>query len=328
MLQQTYSNWEYILVNNCSTDRSVEIAEHYVRLHPGRLRLEHNAVFVSQVQNYNQALRLISARSKYCKVVQADDVIFPQCLELMVDAAERDSSIGVVGAYSIEGRTVEFDGLPYPSLVVTGRSVCRMFFVEDFYVFGSATQLLIRSDLVLGRTPFYDESYVPFEDAAVVFQLLAHCSFGFVHQVLTFSRRDNTSVMKSLMALDCSIAFQLLMLREFGLVCLGPSEFQEQLRRKERAYAQVLVNGLVALRRWEFWSFHRTMLRRMRYRFGSVRVWWMLFLALCNVVLNPKNGLAVFARSLRREVRRWTGRESCLPSYSGATGTATTRRSE
>src|SRR5271167_4723106 len=75
VLRQTYCNWEYILVNNCSTDRSVEIAEHYVRLHPDRLRLEHNAVFVSQVQNYNQALRLISARSKYCKFVQADDFI-------------------------------------------------------------------------------------------------------------------------------------------------------------------------------------------------------------------------------------------------------------
>jgi len=26
---QTYQNWEYIIVNNCSTDRSLEIARRY-----------------------------------------------------------------------------------------------------------------------------------------------------------------------------------------------------------------------------------------------------------------------------------------------------------
>lgn len=64
--------------------------------------------------------------------MQADDWLFPQCLELMVDTAERDPSIGVVGAYALEGRTVEFDGLPYPSPVVTGRAVCRLFYWKIF----------------------------------------------------------------------------------------------------------------------------------------------------------------------------------------------------
>src|SRR5208337_3195192 len=77
VLRQSYTNWEYILVNNCSTDKSAGIAEHYVQLYPQRLRLVHNPIFLSQIQNYNEALRLISPKSKYCKVVQADDVMFP-----------------------------------------------------------------------------------------------------------------------------------------------------------------------------------------------------------------------------------------------------------
>ena len=31
VLAQTYQNWEYIIVNNCSTDRTREIAESYGR---------------------------------------------------------------------------------------------------------------------------------------------------------------------------------------------------------------------------------------------------------------------------------------------------------
>jgi len=300
VLRQTYTNWEYILVNNCSTDRSAQIAEHYVKLHPDRLRLEHNAELLPQVKNYNQALRFVSPGSRYCKFAQADDLLFSQCLELMVETAERDPSIGVVGAYAIEGRTVEFDGLPYPSPVVTGRDACRLFFLEDFYVFGSPTQLLLRSDLVLNRRPFYDEAYIPFEDAAVMFDLLTECSFGFVHQVLTFSRRDNASMMKSLLDLDCPNAFQLQMLRDFGPRFLEPEEYRVHLKRKERSYAQLLVDGMVALRGRPFWEFHGAMLKRMGYTSRSTRTWWLFLVSLCDVLLNPKRGWRLFYHGLRR----------------------------
>lgn len=300
VLQQTYTNWEYVLLNNCSTDGSVQIAEHYAKLYPDRIRLEHNSVFLSQVENYNQVLRLISPRSKYSKFVQADDMLFSQCLELMVDTAERDSSIGVVGSYGLEGCAVAFDGLPYPSPMVNGRTICRLFFLDDLYLFGSPTQLLIRSDLVLSRTPFYDESYYPFEDAVTIFELLEHCNFGFVHQVLTFSRRDNPSVMKSLMALDCLTATSLFLLREFGRRFLEPEEYQVQLKRKERTYAYLLVDGMVALRGKSFWEFHEAMRKRMGYTFKSARTWWLFFAGLGDVLLNPKRTWRSFYDGLRR----------------------------
>src|SRR4029453_11001777 len=87
VLAQTYQNWEYILVNNCSTDRSSDIAQQYVEKDQ-RFRLIHNEKLLTQVENYNYALRQVSSRSKYCKIVQADDWIFPNCLEEMVRAAE------------------------------------------------------------------------------------------------------------------------------------------------------------------------------------------------------------------------------------------------
>ena len=97
VLTQTYQNWEYVLVNNCSTDRSHEIAQHYVEKDRW-LRLIHNEQFLTQIPNYNHALRQISPESKYCKIVQADDWIFPNCLAEMVRVAESAPNVALVGS--------------------------------------------------------------------------------------------------------------------------------------------------------------------------------------------------------------------------------------
>lgn len=289
VLKQNYENFEYVLVNNCSTDGSVQIAEHYARLHPNKIRLEHNRALLPQVQNYNTALQLMSPESKYCKMVQADDCLFPDCLRMMVEAAEQSPTIGVVGSYSLEGRRIAFDGLPYPSTIVSGTTIGRLYFCEGLYLFGSPTQLLLRSDLVRSRAPFYDESRYPFEDALVIFELLKEWNFGFVHQVLTFTRRDNPSMMVRIANFDYSAPFDVMMLRWIGSSFLKPEEYEAQLRKKERSYADVLVNGAISLRGREFWKFHAGMLKQLGYRFKSIHVWRLLLVGLGDALFSPKS---------------------------------------
>src|SRR5262245_47486686 len=77
VLGQTYTEFEYLLVDNWSTDRSREIAADYAR-QDARIRLVRNPVFVGQVENYNGALAQIAPESSYCKLVQADDWLYPR----------------------------------------------------------------------------------------------------------------------------------------------------------------------------------------------------------------------------------------------------------
>src|SRR6266496_2947919 len=72
ILNQTYKNFEYIILNNCSTDTTLEIANTYTRK-DSRIRIYNNDRILSAAANHNACFRKISPESKYCKIVQADD---------------------------------------------------------------------------------------------------------------------------------------------------------------------------------------------------------------------------------------------------------------
>src|SRR5260370_37263796 len=79
VLAQTYQNWDYTIVNNRSTDRTLQIAKSYAAK-DSRIRVHNNRDFLTIIQNHNHAIRQISPDSKYCKVVLADHCLFPACL--------------------------------------------------------------------------------------------------------------------------------------------------------------------------------------------------------------------------------------------------------
>ena len=73
VLAQTYSNWDYVIVNNCSTDNSMNIARKYAEKER-RIRIHNNSEYLKIIENWNHALHQISRESKYCKEVHADDI--------------------------------------------------------------------------------------------------------------------------------------------------------------------------------------------------------------------------------------------------------------
>lgn len=268
VLRQTYDNWEYVLLNNCSTDRSVEIAEKYSKQFPDRIRLEHNPALLPQVQNYNQVLRLISPKSKYCKFVQADDWLFPECTAKMVEIAEDHPRVGIVASYQLDGDYVQLDGLKFPSPEVPGRDICRRHFLQDQYFFGTPTSLLIRSEIIRSRDPFYDENLSPFEDAHVCFDLLKTWNFGFVHQVLTFSRRDNESIISRIRQFSFLQLSRLQFAVLHGRDYLDREEFELRLKLVERDYFLYLAKCALKFERKdnEFWEFHKRGLATINYK--------------------------------------------------------------
>ena len=156
VLSQTYQNWEYVIVNNCSTDQTSTIGRKYAEKDE-RIRIHNNKEFLDLIPNWNHALKQISSTSKYCKIVHADDWLFPECISHMVNVAEENPSVGMVGAYVLKGNRIKGDGLPYPSTIVPGDVICRATLLKEVYLFGSPTSTMIRSDIIRQREQFYNE---------------------------------------------------------------------------------------------------------------------------------------------------------------------------
>ena len=287
ILSQTYENWNCAILNNCSSDGSDEIARRYAAT-DSRIRVHSNSSLLPPIANHNAALRLISRDSKYCKVVFADDWIFPECLERMVSVAEDHASVGIVGAYVLEGRDVTSVGLPYPSTMVSGRDICRLHLLDHVFVFGSANSLLYRSDLVRDRDPFFNENNIH-ADTEVCFGLLNNCDFGFVHQVLTATRVREGSLSKKSQELQTSLAGWLDVLVLHGRNFLTNAELDLLLKRHLALYYRFLGKSLFSKRSDEFWTYHRNKLIESGSGFSRIRLARGALEALGNALANPKD---------------------------------------
>jgi glycosyltransferase involved in cell wall biosynthesis len=263
VLTQTYQNWEYVIVNNCSTDRSLQIAQHYAR-QDARIRIYNNEQFLNQMQNWNHTLRHISAASQYCKVVHADDWLFPECIAQMVEVAEVNPSVGLVSAYRLDEDQVNLDGLPFPSTVVPGREICRIHLLGRLYLFGSPTSLLIRSDLIRNRTKFYNETNIH-ADKEACFDILQEGDFGFVHQVLTYTRRHNESTTTMIRRFETYRIGHLMILKKFGPIFLTPDEYKQSLKQKLDGYHKFLGQKVFERKGKGFWDYHRNELEKLGY---------------------------------------------------------------
>src|ERR1700678_1410900 len=192
VLAQTYSRWNYTIVNNCSTDGTLAIAQQYAK-QDSRIRIHTNERFLSIIENANNAVRLISPDSKYCKNLSADDWMFPECIARMVHVAEANPSVGLVGSYQLSGGRdsgrdkwyVRTYGLPYSSTVVSGREIGRAHLLGRLDVLGNPTSSLYRSDLIRRTESFYPNA-TPEADISACFECLRVADFGFVHQVLSY----------------------------------------------------------------------------------------------------------------------------------------------
>jgi glycosyltransferase involved in cell wall biosynthesis len=263
VLAQTYPHWEYVIVDNCSTDGSLALARRYAQRDP-RVRVQANETFLKQFQNWNHALRQMAPDSAYCKVVHADDWLFPECLERMVAVGEAQPSAGLIGAYRLDETRVGLDGLDYPSPLTAGRVLGRRYLLENFNVFGSPSSLLLRAELVRREPAFYDETILH-ADTDACLRLLQSSDFGFVHQVLTFTRRHNESVTSLTHQFRTLRVAHLQLLLRYGRVFLTEAEYQQRLQRLLDNYYHFLAGSVLELRGRTFWDFHRRELEAMGY---------------------------------------------------------------
>jgi len=90
-LSQTYPNYEIILVDNCSTDKTFEVIREYARNDP-RVRAFHNEENIGPVRNWKRCAE--HSRGEFVKILFSDDWLEPDALERLVEPLLKHADVG------------------------------------------------------------------------------------------------------------------------------------------------------------------------------------------------------------------------------------------
>ncbi len=93
VLRQTEKNFELIVVDNCSTDRTLEIVDSF---NDSRIKVVKNAFNLGSTRNFNRCIEL--SQGEYFVLLPHDDLLLPTALKTFSGALIADPQIGL--AYS------------------------------------------------------------------------------------------------------------------------------------------------------------------------------------------------------------------------------------
>jgi len=300
VLAQTYSHWDYTIVNNCSTDGTLSIAEKYASK-DARIRIITNDKFLSIIDNANKAVGSISSESKYCKNLSADDWLYPECIARMVQVAEANPSVGVVGSYQLSGGGdkwyVRTFGLPYSSVSNSGNYIARAHLLGTLDVLGDPTSSLYRSDLVRRTDSFYPNQTAE-ADVSAIYECLKCSDFGFVHQVLSYERLHPGQITKTSKSLDAFFSSKLGDLRTYGPFFLDSDEIEKRTNELMDKYYDTLALSAVHFRGKTYWAYHRKKLSEIGRPLSNVRLARAVSARILDLLLNPRETSQKFLRRL------------------------------
>jgi glycosyltransferase involved in cell wall biosynthesis len=189
LVQQTYVDFEVLVVDDCSTDNSLEIAQAYSQS-DSRIR----AIRTERNQGVTNAkhLGLEAARGEYVAILDSDDVSCPQRLEKQVAWLDsHPADVLVAGAYGVinaDGKIVKRrKKVPADDVSIRWR-----------LTFGNC---LIHSAVMYRRMPAidsggYDPYYFHGEDLDIYSKLLRVGKFAALPEVVCYYRRHRASVTK------------------------------------------------------------------------------------------------------------------------------------
>lgn len=190
ILKQTYQNIELIVVDDHSTDNTVEVLE---SINDERLKIYRNEHNLGMVGNWNRCLEL--ATGEYVKLICADDMIARDAIEKEAKAMKKHPTVNLVES---DTRLVDINGKKtgqfrryHKSGVVDGKKLAKIsLMIQDFY--GAPVNNLIRRS-ALEKTGGFDTSFTYILDFDMWLRLSCTGDVYIIHEQLNSFRIRNDS---------------------------------------------------------------------------------------------------------------------------------------
>jgi len=193
-LAQTYRAIEVVVVDDGSTDDSLEIARAYERREPERVRVFTHPGHANRGISETANLAREHARGSHWSGLPSDDVMHPDRIDRLMAKLARHPELDAVYSYA---RYVDETGSPLPELGLFGVDITREPHPVDLLIPGN----LIAGMTILARRKRFDpmgfhEEGIVYSDWELWLRVFASLRVGFVPAVLVDYRvhETNTSV--------------------------------------------------------------------------------------------------------------------------------------
>ncbi len=185
ILSQTYDDFEFLILNDASTDSNVEkIVKSYK---DNRIKYYKNDNNLGISGTRNKLLNLSSG--EFLSVMDHDDISFPERLKKQVEFLEKNPDIGVVGAFA---ETFPKKGINKKPIINDD--------IEENLMFSCAIlhpASMIRKKVLIDNNIKYEKEFSPAEDYALWCRLIGKTRFANLPEILLKYRIHDSNTSKT-----------------------------------------------------------------------------------------------------------------------------------
>ena len=250
VLTQTFSDFELLILDNCSTDHTLEIIRTFS---DPRIRLIVNPKNLGMIGNWNLAVSL--ATGKYIKILSHDDLLAPSCLAEQIDGFLKypSQNIGIVTCKKRiinESGAVVMPGFGLFGLtrIINGRRAIKKTIRAGRNIIGEPSVVLLDAKLLRASGDFEQPQFTP--DIKMWFKILKQSNLLFVNKNLASYRISSTSTSTSVASTQGSQFVQLIHETiETDLITVGKlTQSVGLLRSHLNARGRKIISRIAALR--------------------------------------------------------------------------------
>jgi len=182
ILTQTYTNFEFVIINDGSTDTTEEIIKAFS---DSRIRLINNTTNIKLIATLNKGIQLCNG--KYIVRMDADDVSLPDRIEVLVGFMEHNPDVGVCGSYyKIIGDNERV--IKYP----TSNDELKTSLL--FFVPIAHPTTIWRKEVIAKNQLGFDVNYIHAEDYKFWTEIIEYSQLGNVPEILLNYREHNNQI--------------------------------------------------------------------------------------------------------------------------------------
>ena len=165
VLKQTYRPLEVVLVDDCSNDKSIEIAKRTIEENsPTSIEFQ----FIKHEKNVglsgarNTGIR--TSTGDFLYFLDSDDELADDAINNMMEKQKGFPEVEIIQGTMVRALDNESIDVNHMSFVKDNRSIRKLFFSRNSFLLESACDKLIKKDFILGNNLFFKEGII-FEDS-------------------------------------------------------------------------------------------------------------------------------------------------------------------